>query len=147
MFVDFQGAVGVGAAEGVGCVDGGRGQSLRHGHPHINAGQMHDERLRGEERRRTTFSVTDHIFTTTFVFCISPLPLLGSKEGRHEGRKTGKDTESKTGRTEVKEGMKVERTAGGVGDTLTMEQQYALGLKSLPSATITPASNMSLALG
>lgn len=51
MFVDFQGAVSVGAAEGVGGVDGGCSQSLRHGHPHINTGQVHDEWLREEERK------------------------------------------------------------------------------------------------
>ncbi len=42
MFVHFQGAMCVGAPEGVGCVDGGRGQGLRHGHPHIDTGQVHD---------------------------------------------------------------------------------------------------------
>lgn len=46
MFVDLQGAVCVGAPEGVGSVDGGRGQSLRHGHPHVDTGQVHDDRLR-----------------------------------------------------------------------------------------------------
>lgn len=54
-------------------------------------------------------------------------------------------------RTERKNGIKKERKKGThtqvLSLTLTMEQQYALGLKSLPSATITPASNMSLALG
>lgn len=39
-------------------------------------------------------------------------------------------------------------SAGGHHDSaLTMEQQKAFGLKSLPRATITPASSMSLARG
>lgn len=50
MFVDLQGAVCVGAAEGVGCIDGGRGQSFRHGHPHIDTGQVHDDWLREDTR-------------------------------------------------------------------------------------------------
>lgn len=36
----------VGAAEGVRRVDGGGGQSLGHGHPHVDAGQVHDDWLR-----------------------------------------------------------------------------------------------------
>lgn len=46
VLVDLQGAVCVGAAEGVGRVDGGRSQSLRHGHPHVDTGQVHDYWLR-----------------------------------------------------------------------------------------------------
>lgn len=53
MFVDLQGAVCVGAPEGVGSVDGGRGQSLRHGHPHVDTGQVHDDRLREVDRTET----------------------------------------------------------------------------------------------
>lgn len=46
MLADLQRAVRVRAAEGVGSVDGGCSQSLRHGHPHVDAGQVHDDRLR-----------------------------------------------------------------------------------------------------
>lgn len=53
MFVDLQGAVCVGAPEGVGSVDGGRGQSLQHGHPHVDTGQVHDDRLREVDRTET----------------------------------------------------------------------------------------------
>lgn len=47
MLANLQRAVGVGAAQGVGGVDGGGGQSLRHAHPHVDAGQVHDDGLRG----------------------------------------------------------------------------------------------------
>lgn len=53
MFVDLQGAVCVGAPEGVGSVDGGRSQSLRHGHPHVDTGQVHDDRLREVDSTET----------------------------------------------------------------------------------------------
>lgn len=46
VFVDLQGSVCVGAPEGVGRVDGGRSQSFGHGHPHVDAGQVHDDWLR-----------------------------------------------------------------------------------------------------
>lgn len=94
MLANLQRAVGVGAAQGVGGVDGGGGQSLRHAHPHVDAGQVHDDGLRG-----------------------------------------GKWTH---------QGMEQRYPSC---TCLTMEQQKALGLKSLPRATMTPASSMALARG
>lgn len=52
MFADLQGAVRVRAAERVGSVDGGGGQCLRHGHPHVDAGQVHDDGLRKRRRMK-----------------------------------------------------------------------------------------------
>lgn len=46
VLADLQRPVRARAAEGVGGVDGGCGQSLRHGHPHVDAGQVHDDWLR-----------------------------------------------------------------------------------------------------
>lgn len=61
MLANLQRAVGVGAAEGVGGVDGGGGQNLRHGHPHVDTGQVHDDGLRGESGRiREWKSATHH---------------------------------------------------------------------------------------
>lgn len=56
VLVDLQRSMCVGAPEGVGRVDGGGGQSLWHGHPHVNTGQMHHYRLR--ERKRTEGDVS-----------------------------------------------------------------------------------------
>lgn len=53
VFVDLQGAVCVGAPQGVGGVDGGRSQSFRHGHLHVDTGQVHDNRLREGEGERS----------------------------------------------------------------------------------------------
>ncbi len=40
----------VGASESIGCIYGGCSQSLRHGHPHIDTGKVHDYGLRKVER-------------------------------------------------------------------------------------------------
>lgn len=51
VFVDLQRAVRALAAERVCGVDGGCSQSLRHGHPHVDAGQVHDDGLRRRRKR------------------------------------------------------------------------------------------------
>lgn len=48
VLADLQRPVGVRAAEGVGCVDGGCGQSLLHGHPQVDTRKVHDDWLRKE---------------------------------------------------------------------------------------------------
>lgn len=50
VFADLQRPVRVAASQGVRRVDGGRRQSLGHGHPHVDAGQVHDNWLKTGRR-------------------------------------------------------------------------------------------------
>lgn len=53
VLAQLQGAVRVGASQGVGRVDGGCGQGLRHAHAHVDAGQVHDDGLRKARAERS----------------------------------------------------------------------------------------------
>lgn len=50
LLANFQRSVGVRLSQCISRIDGGSGQSLWHGHPHVHTGQVHDHRLRQGER-------------------------------------------------------------------------------------------------
>lgn len=50
LLANFQRSVCVRLPQRVSCIDGGSGQGLGHGHSHVHTGQVHDHRLRQEEK-------------------------------------------------------------------------------------------------
>ena len=80
VFVDLQGAVGVRTPQGVRCVDGGGGQSLRHRHPHVNTSQVHDHGL-GESDRNDRVRIGGQVVKNLKVYLYPGVTYHGTAVG------------------------------------------------------------------